>query len=90
MPTTKPTPKPVNPKTLITVPAGRAIIALGRSCWGRGLNAAEAIRQAKKEGGPTPHGWLLLNADAEAYVDDMGGVCWKQSADRPVELGYVR
>ncbi len=70
---------------------GRCIVALGRQCWGRGENAAVALRNARREGKPTAKGFMLLDAPADAYVDEMGYVCWKTGAgiERPVEIGFA-
>ncbi len=75
----------------LIAPEGRAIMVLGSFCWGRGKDVKSAYRKAREEGSvATPKGWCVLEVDPKAYVDDMGGVCWPQSAARPIELGYLK
>lgn len=83
------------PKTVTQVTAdeeaaeGYCFICVGPFCWGRGTTPKAAKRNARKEASTDRSQKLTfklyLVPDPEAYVDDMGRLCWKD----PQQIGYT-
>jgi len=60
---------------------GRVYLCIGPHCWGKAAEPGKAIANAKKNRvkiyeGARGWGFVLLDAQADAYVDDMGGICY--------------
>ena len=67
----------------ITAAEGRTLVAIGPQAWGKGTTAKEAVAEMRTQlprylGSSKTVKVILVEAPADAYVDDMGYTCWKQ------------
>lgn len=67
----------------ITAPEGRTLVAIGPQAWGKGPTAKEAVAKMRTQlprylGSNKEVKVVLVEAPADAYVDDIGYTCWKQ------------
>lgn len=73
-----------------TAPEGRTVIALAATYWSKGATAQKAVANIRKEGCPRTARLVIIDAPADAWVDEMGAVCWKgQDVPRAVEVGRI-
>jgi hypothetical protein len=64
--------------------AGRTYIVIGYNCWGKHADPEQAAKNAIREGGTNAlRKFLVYDAPADAYIDDMGSICYVPTADTP-------
>lgn len=72
-----------------TAAAGRCYLCLGPMCWGKASTAAKAVANAKsnwsRHYNPT-FAFILYDAPADAYVDEMGYIRWADGEQKLTEL----
>lgn len=78
--------------TNIIAPEGRCVIAIGPFCWGKGADSKTALRKARENFSPTyiQPGRVtvhLYDADAGAYVDGMGAICYPGDKEKTRKVG---
>lgn len=63
-----------------TGPGQRLYMAIGPNCWGRGMTAAEAVKNAKANAprhlGAPKWGFILYDVQSDATIDGMGSICY--------------
>jgi hypothetical protein len=69
-------------------------LVIGPHCWGKGSSIEEAKRNALAELpsesiAPRPCLFITYETPEDAYVDGMGRVCWKDSAQEIKEVDRV-
>ena len=73
--------------TNIIARPGRTIIALGPYCWGKGKDSRTALRKARQNlprfCRQRTYEVTLVDAPADAYVNNMGRVCWDDVTAAP-------
>ena len=78
--------------TYPALPTGRTYLCVGPMCWGKDDDAAKAIANAKKNW-PRIYApkfcYILFDAPADAYVDDMGYTRWKNGQEQIREVVRV-
>lgn len=79
-------PRPTTKHENFTAAPGRVIVAVGPYCWGKGADAKTAIANARKNRvriyeGNAGFWYILFDAPASAYVDEMGSLRWQWQAD---------
>jgi hypothetical protein len=72
---------------------GRCFLCIAPNAWGKGPTPASARRKAREHFSPSLSGrwrWVLYDAPADAWVDQIGAVCWKEPGNTMVEVARSR
>ena len=73
----------------------KIVMVIGPMCWGKDRTADKAFKNAKRNyptsyvGPIKDNVFAFYEVPADAWVDDMGGLHWKDGKVEAVELGYL-
>ena len=71
---------------LPALPAGRTYLVMGPYCWGKDPDPAAAVKKARSNSprwlGAPAWQFMVFDAPADAQVDDMGYIRWKDGRQK--------